>query len=129
MSSHIFGIPVILPQKALVLSLTIPLIIPCHFLHFSSWNQNKDLKCTEYKVLGNAHDFVGLQIHTVHQVLDSIHIVACVSWPPVIKILERQLFNNFIYILSDFIFEIENSIWIKIYSYKVRKSEMQEHYP
>lgn len=47
----------------------------------------------------------------------------------VIKILERQLFDNFIYIFSDFIFEMENSIWIKIYSFKVRKSKMRERYP
>lgn len=43
----------------------------------------------------------------------SIHKVACVSWPNVIKILGRQLFVNFIYIFSDFIFEIENSVCIK----------------
>ena len=35
-------------------------------------------------------------------------------------ILERQMFDNFIYIFSDFIFEMENSVWITIYPYKVR---------
>ena len=35
-------------------------------------------------------------------------------------ILERQMFDNFIYIFSDFSFEMENSVWITIYPYKVR---------
>lgn len=50
----------------------------------------------------------------------STHNVVSVSWTTVIKILERQLFEDFIYIFSDFIFEVQSSIWIKIYSYKVR---------
>lgn len=50
----------------------------------------------------------------------STHNVVCVSWTTVIKILERQLFDYFIYIFSDFIFEVQSSIWIKIYSSKVR---------
>jgi len=44
-------------------------------------------------------------------------------------ILERQMFDNFIYIFSDFIFEMENSIWITIHPYKVRKSKLRECYP
>lgn len=50
----------------------------------------------------------------------STHNVVPVSWTTVIKILERQLFENFIYIFSDCIFEVQSSIWIKIYSSKVR---------
>lgn len=46
------------------------------------------------------------------------HKIACVSWPTVIMILERQMFDNFIYIFSDFLFfEMENSIWITIHLY------------
>lgn len=59
----------------------------------------------------------------------STHEAACVSWPTIIMILERQLFDNFISIFSGFIFEAENSIWITISSYKVRESRLRECYP
>lgn len=87
-------------------------------------------KFTEYKVLGNVHVYCTLtdkyySLGTKFQHTSSMFFLAYYYQ----NFLERQLFDNFIYTFSDFIFKIKNSIWIKMYSYKVRESKTKELYP
>lgn len=130
MVSNIFGTPVILPQMLPFVHPLLYSVYPLPPLQLSSWKQNKDFKCISSIKFQEIYMLLYAFRYTLfirNQI--STHKVASVSWPTVPMNLERQLFDNFIYIFSYFIFEFENSIWIKIYSCKVRTSKMRERYP
>lgn len=87
------------------------------------------MQYTEFKVLGNVRVYYTLRdtdysSNTTFQLRK-----ACLPWLTMIKTLERQLFDNFIYIFSNFIFKVENSMCVKMHPYKVGESKMKELYP
>lgn len=125
MFSHIFGTPVILPKG---------------FPYFSHCPTHYPLPLITVQIMKKKIMILSIQninfwemcmiLHAYRYILFirykiSTHNVVSVSWTTVIKILERQLFEDFIYIFSDFIFEVQSSIWIKIYSYKVRSQKIR----